>query len=195
MIDLRLPSGSTLLIFSLITLIAGCSPPTPPAKPLVWDLSAGTTVTALNGGSWVPPQAGKVKGGQVYHVTGHRGQALSVILPSDRRFDFDCVKHVYATKSEDKLRTINVASCGYSEEGVTKRLQDMHKKWGGDGIGDIVEWRKGVRKGSLSSHLTVIHRPTGPDDPFITAAIHYNFAGDDEAWFIMVTFFWKLPLE
>lgn len=89
---------------------------------------------------------------------------------------------------------MDIASVGYSEHAVIERLAEMRKKWNGQGVADIEKWRSDIQNGSLAPHLTVIDRPTGSAEPSITASIHYHFGDDDSRWFIMVTFFWNMPL-
>jgi hypothetical protein len=154
---------------------------------VVWDLSNGRRPAALNGGVWVPPQPGPSEEGQVYHVTGDQSLSMSVIIPGDRRFEFESVRDAYATKRGGNLKTVHIATCGFSEQDVIKHLEKMHKRFNGSGIGDVNTWRNDVQNRSLRAHLTEIHRSNGPEDPSITASIHYNFGDADNAWFIAVT--------
>lgn len=180
-------------LFTLCFLAIGCADSVPRKKFLKWDFSAKTVSKALNGGTWVSGKKSNSLGGLVYHVTGDRDLAMSVIIQDGQRFDFDCVKHAYTRMQGKKIRTVDIASCGQSEQAIVDRLEKMHDEWNGDGIGDIEQWRTDMRRGLSTSHATVIHRSTGPADPTITAVIRDNFGSADEAWFIMVTFFWNTP--
>ncbi|HEY3395454.1 MAG TPA: hypothetical protein VGK58_22320 [Lacipirellulaceae bacterium] len=188
-----MPRSLRLAINLLCCLVLGCAGGAPPKRPLVWDLSNNRKPAAFNGGVWVPPDPGPSEEGHVYHVTGDEGVSLTLILPDERRFDFDSVKDAYVTKRDGTIRTIDIASFGYSESDVIAHLKSLHEKWSGNGIGEIDKWRTDIHKGSLRPHLTLIHQPTDPNDPSISAAIHYNFGGTDSAWFIMVTFLWNTP--
>jgi hypothetical protein len=177
--------------FVLCCLSIGCTHSAPYKKTLIWNFSQGSPSTVLDGGNWVERKGAKSAFGSTYHVAGDESLYMSVILQDGRRFDFDGVKHAYATFPDDKLRTLDIATCGHSEKAIVDLLEEMHRKWSGHGIGDVARWRSDIHRGRESSHSTVIHQSNNPDDPSITAAIRNNFGNADNAWYVMVTFYWS----
>jgi hypothetical protein len=173
--------------------VRGCTDTVAPKRVVVWNLSNGRSKAALEGGAWVGAQPRPTDQGDVYYIKGDRSLSVSVISSDRQQFDFDSVAHAYVTGRGDKVRTVDIASFGYSEQEVVQRLTEMNKQWNGMGVGEIGQWRSQVAKQYLGEYITVIHKTIGPEDPSITASIHYNFGNVDDAWFIMVTFFWNTP--
>lgn len=158
---------------------------------VVWDISQGRNISSLNGGKFTREKANKRDRDFIYHIKGHKKLTMTIILPNDKQFDFDSISNAYASGHGSDIETIDIASSGYSEEGVIQRLKEMHLQWNGRGLGDINKWQADSAKRSLRPHHTEIHRPKLADDPSISASIRYNFRGQDERWFIMTTFFWR----
>jgi hypothetical protein len=178
-------------IYSALLAIVGCGDSTSAKRNLVWDVSAGTPIEIVNGGSWVgkPPQPGESESGYVYHVKGDRNLSMSIILPDKRRLDVDGVCDAYATKQGVQFRTIDLVRCEYSENETIDTLDALYRQWNGQGIPNIDAWRRGIHDRSEHGSHAVIHKPSGSDDLSITAQI--RSLGESDEWYIAVTFFWK----
>jgi hypothetical protein len=165
----------------------GCTNSNSSKRNLTWDFSSGRGTTALNGGEWVGGLQQKAPTlGDVYYVSGHQNLSLTVILSEDRRFDFKSVSNAYATGQGDRLRTVDIDTGPFDGDGAFRRLKEMHKMWGGSTMFELERGRSEFLKPEWGSNISVIHSPTGPDDPSITT----NLRCFGKECYILVTFFW-----
>lgn len=167
----------------LMVLSTGCYDPGA-RSVLIWDLSKSTDIQNLSGGKWYTPQQ------PVYYIDGSADLHLSIILWSGQRYDFAGVRHIYVDRVDSNITKIQVASYGHSKQQAIDHLNELHLRWNGMGIGDVDKWKADTDNGSLRRHYSIIHPSQNMDDPSVGVGFHYNFGGEDNAWFLMTTFRW-----